>query len=176
MGNPPHDRRLVAGLLMIRSVSVADADAIARIYNHYVAHTIVTFEESPVAVEEMSRRIGLTLAASCPWFVADEGGSVQGYAYAAPWKSRVGYRFTMESTVYLDPAATGRGLGALLYEPIFDAIRARGAHAVVGGIALPNDASVRLHERFGMTKVAHFPEVGFKFGSWIDVGYWQRTL
>lgn len=161
---------------MIRAVTPADAGNIARIYNHYVAHTIVTFEESPVDVAEMRHRIEQTLAAGCPWFVAEDESGILGYAYATPWKRRPAYRFTMESTVYLDPPASGRGIGALLYETLFDALVARRTHAVIGVIALPNDASVRLHERFGMTKVAHFPEVGFKFDRWIDVGYWHRTL
>ncbi|MBI3567993.1 MAG: N-acetyltransferase [Gemmatimonadetes bacterium] len=161
---------------MIRSATVADADAIARIYNHYVTDTIVTFEETPLPADEMARRIGLTLGGSWPWFVLEDDGRVQGYAYASPWKSRIGYRFTLESTVYLDPASTGRGFGSELYTALFADIATREVHAVVGGIALPNEASVRLHERFGMTKVAHFPEVGLKFGRWIDVGYWQRTM
>ena len=79
-------------------------------------------------------------------------------------------------TVYLNPEAAGRGIGSALYDELFSLLRARGIHVVIGGIALPNDASVTLHEKFGMKKVAHFAEVGFKFGKWVDVGFWERAL
>lgn len=161
---------------MIRPATPSDGDALARIYNHYVTQTIVTFEEEPVAPAEMASRLQEVLSAKLPWLVAEQDGQVVGYAYASKWKGRVGYRFSCESTVYLEPGRTGGGLGTKLYEQLFSALQARGLHAVIGGIALPNDASVALHEKLGMRKVAHFPEVGFKFGRWIDVGYWQRVF
>lgn len=162
--------------VVIREVSGGDAAAIAAIYNHYVLHTVVTFEEAVVSVAEMARRIEEVAAASLPWLVAEQAGRVVGYAYASRWKGRSGYRFTAEVTVYLDPAHVGRGLGARLYGELLPRLQALGLHAVIGGIALPNEASVKLHERFGMRKVAHFPEQGRKFERWIDVGYWQRLL
>jgi L-amino acid N-acyltransferase YncA len=99
-----------------------------------------------------------------------------GYASASPWKSRSGYRFSAEITVYVEPGQEGRGIGSALYGALFPMLQARGVHAVIGGIALPNDASVALHEKFGMRKVAHFQETGYKHGRWIDVGYWERIL
>jgi L-amino acid N-acyltransferase YncA len=161
---------------LIRAVEESDTASIAAIYNHYVANTIVTFEEEPVSPADMSQRISAVSSASLPWLVAEEAGRIAGYAYASPWKSRPAYRFSVESTVYVDPNATGRGIGSALYEHLFVALRHRAIHAVIGGIALPNDSSVALHERFGMIKVAHFREVGFKFGRRIDVAYWERTL
>lgn len=161
---------------MIRSVTRGNAEAIARIYNHYVTHTIASFEESPVDPADMQHRIEQTLADSCPWFVAEDAGGMLGYVHATPGKRRPAYRFMIECTVYVDPAATGRGIGTWLYNVLFDALTTRRRHAVIGGIALPNDTRVALHERFGMVKVAHFPDGGFKFGRWIDVGYWQRIL
>ena len=116
------------------------------------------------------------LSGGLPWLVAEQDGRVLGYAYAGPWKSRAAYRFAVEVTVYLAPGFTRRGWGTRLCEELFARLRERGVHTVVGGIALPNDASVALHERLGMVKVAHFREIGFKLGRWIDVGYWQRTL
>lgn len=162
--------------VVIREVSSADAGAVAAIYNHYVLHTVVTFEEAVVAAGEMARRIQEVAAASLPWLVVERVGSVVGYAYASRWKGRSGYRFTAEVTVYLDPAHVGLGLGGRLYGELLPRLQELGLHAVIGGIALPNEASVKLHERFGMRKVAHFPEQGRKFGRWIDVGYWQRLL
>jgi L-amino acid N-acyltransferase YncA len=149
---------------------------IAAIYNHYVEQTIVTFEEAPVSDAGMAARLDEVRSESLPWLVAEEAGRLVGYASASKWKSRSAYRFSAEITVYVEPAHARRGIGSKLYSRLFPLLQARGIHAVIGGIALPNEASVALHEKFGMRKVAHFPEVGFKFGRWIDVGYWQRTL
>ena len=161
---------------IIRQADRSDAASIASIYNHYVAETVVTFDEQPISSEEMARRIEEVQAASLPWLVAEHDDRVVGYAYAAPWKRRAAYRFSVEITVYLDPNHFGRKLGTKLYNELFAILRNTQAHAVIGGIALPNDASVALHEKFGMHKVAVFKEVGFKFNRWIDVGYWERTL
>ena len=161
---------------MIRLAADADADALARIYNHYVAETVVTFEEQPVAPDEMARRAAEVLEAGLPWLVADEADGVVGFAYASKWKGRCAYRFAVETTVYLAPEAVGRGLGTALYVELLERVRALGMHTAIGGIALPNDASVALHEKLGMERVALFREVGFKLGRWIDVGYWQKAL
>jgi len=160
----------------IRPAVAGDAAALARIYDPYVRATTVTFEEEPVAPEEMASRLRAVLSGGLPWLVAEQDGQVVGYAYASPWKSRAAYRFAVEVTVYLAPGFTRRGWGTRLYEELFARLRERGVHTVVGGITLPNDASVALHERLGLVKVAHFREIGFKLGRWIDVGYWQRTL
>jgi L-amino acid N-acyltransferase YncA len=161
---------------MIRAATPADAESVARIYNHYVTDSVVTFEEEAVSPTAMARRIEGVRSASLPWLVAELGGRVVGYAYANRWKARSAYRFSAEITVYLDPAHAGRGIGSRLYGRMLPILQDLGMHAVIGGIALPNPASVALHEKFGMQKVAHFREVGFKLDRWIDVGYWQRTL
>lgn len=160
----------------VRPLRRTDLPALARIYNHFVRETVVTFDETPVTAREMGRRAREVAAAGLPWLVAVEDGAVIGYAYASKWKGRCAYRFTVESSVYLAPGAGGRGWGTRLYRALFALLRKKGAHAVIGGISLPNRASVALHEKFGMRKVARFPEVGFKFGRWVDVGYWQALL
>lgn len=160
----------------IRVATASDADRIAEIYNHYVAKTVVTFEEEPVTGGEMRRRMDEVFASMLPWLVAESGAGVVGYAYATKWKARSAYRFSVETTVYLAAGLGRRGLGSRLYEELFRVLKEQGVHAAIGGIALPNDASVALHEKFGMRKVAHFEEVGFKFGKWVDVGYWERIL
>lgn len=162
--------------VMIRFATLADAAALARIYNHYITDTIVTLEEVPVDADEMARRLTEIIASGLPWIVAEQAGEVVGYAYASMWKSRYGYRFSVESTVYLAPSATGKRLGTRLYQRLLEFLSAGETHLVIGGIGLPNVASVALHERLGFEKVAHFREVGIKFGQWIDVGYWQRRL
>ena len=167
---------MISGGIAIRPAEPADAAAVATIYNHYVERTIVTFEEEPVSAEEMARRLEESRSESLPWLVAAEAGRVVGYASSRKWKARSAYRFSAEITVYVAPGNARRGIGSGLYARLFPILQARGVHAVIAGIALPNEASVALHEKFDMRKVAHFPEVGFKFDRWIDVGYWQRTL
>jgi L-amino acid N-acyltransferase YncA len=145
-------------------------------YNHYVLNTIITFEEEAVPVPEMSQRIADTLAAELPWLVWEEAGQVVGYAYASKWKSRCAYRFAVESSIYLDQAATGRGLGTKLYVALIAALRERKIHSIIGGIALPNPASIGISEKLGFQKIGQFKEVGWKFNQWIDVGYWELIL
>jgi len=161
---------------MIRSATPSDAPALASIYNHYVMKTIVTFEEEEVSAADMGARIKEVQGYGLPWLVWDDGGQILGYAYANKWKARRSYRFSVESTVYLDHTATRRGLGTKLYTALIASAKEAGIHAVIGGVALPNPGSVALHERFGFKKSAQFSEVGWKFGQWIDVGYWELLL
>ena len=162
---------------MIRAANDKDAAALARIYNHYIVNSTATFEIDAISEVEMARRIDAVAAQALPWLIAEDNtGSVVGYAYATRWKERAAYRHSVESTVYVDHAAHGRGWGAQLYAALFEALQALPIHAVMGGITLPNPASVALHESMGMRKVAHFEQVGNKFGQWVDVGYWQRIL
>lgn len=160
----------------IRAVIEADSEAVAEIYNHYVRQTIITFEEKAISSSEIYQRIQGVQSSSLPWFVAELAGEILGYAYAGKWKERCAYRFSAEVTVYVTPEHTGCGIGSRLYSQLLPALRDRGIHVAIGGIALPNEASVAFHEKLGFTKVAHFQEVGFKFKRWIDVGYWQRIL
>ena len=162
---------------MIRQATTEDAPQICDIYNHYVVKTLITFEEQPVTHDEMVQRIQETLP-SLPWLVweQEEGQQLVGYCYASKWKDRCAYRYSVESTVYLRPDSAGRGVGSKLYDSLLSELRQRKFHAVIGGIALPNAASVALHEKLGFKKVAQFQEVGNKFGQWIDVGYWQLLL
>ena len=137
--------------------------------------TIVTFEEEPVSSFEIARRMEEVWSGTLPWLVAERDGHIVGYAYATKWKARYGYRFSTEVSVYLDTEHGGRGIGSKLYGELFPILRERGIRNIIGGIALPNEASVALHEKFGMEKVAHFKAIGIKFDRWIDVGYWQRS-
>jgi L-amino acid N-acyltransferase YncA len=160
----------------IRKATETDAERIRTIYNHYIATTTISFEEEPVTAADMAKRIADVGAALLPWLVMLDGGTLIGYAYATKWRVRAAYRFAVESSVYLDPDYAGKGAGTILYEALLAELRQRELHLAIGGIAQPNEASVRLHERLGFKKVAHFSEVGLKFGRWIDVGYWQLKL
>jgi L-amino acid N-acyltransferase YncA len=161
---------------IVRTAAAGDLQAIVNIYNHHVLHTIVTFEEQAVSAPDIAKRMRDVEAASLPWLVAERNGSVEGYAYAAPWHPRRSYRFSAEVTVYVASDQTRKGLGTMLYAQLLSSLRSRQIHTALGGIALPNEASVALHEKFGFKKVAHLEAVGFKFNRWIDVGYWQRIL
>jgi phosphinothricin acetyltransferase len=160
----------------IRGATAQDAERIAEIYNHYVLNSTITFEEVPVAAAEMARRIAALPAELLPWLVAAGTNQISGFAYAQKWKSRAAYRYSAEVTVYVAPGLGNSGIGSQLYSALFAALKSLGFHAVIGGVALPNDASLRLHRRFGFEKVAHFKQVGFKFDRWIDVTYWQLIL
>ena len=160
---------------MLRQCTPYDAAQICEIYNHYVRETVITFEEVPVSEAEMAKRIG-DITQRLPWLVWEADGAIVGYAYAGPWKARAAYRNSVESSIYLAPQATGRGLGPRLYTALIADLRQRGLHCVIGGAALPNPASVSLHEKLGFEKVAEFRQVGFKFGRWVDVAYWQLML
>jgi L-amino acid N-acyltransferase YncA len=160
---------------MIRTATPSDAAAIATIYNHYIEHTVITFEEVPVSSGEIAARMTAN-GDTFPWFVCERDGTIAGYAYSAPWHKRAAYRNSVETSIYLDHSAIGSGVGTELYRHLLTDLTERKRHVAIGGIALPNDASVALHEKFGFEKAAHYREVGRKFDRWIDVGYWQKIL
>lgn len=160
---------------MIRNVKLSDADSIANIYNYYIKNSTATFEEEEIPEDEIIRRINI-VRENHVWIVYEEDGKVRGYAYAIRWKDRDAYRFTAEIAVYTEEGFSGRGIGSSLMENLIDGSRKKNLHKLMGGIALPNEASIALHEKFGFVKCAHFRESGFKFGKWIDVGYWEKIL
>src|SRR5690242_18445672 len=162
--------------MIIRDAEIHDARTIAEIYNHYVLNSHATFEIDPIDVEEMERRMDDSLTRGLPFLVAEADDQIRGYACAQPYKLRAAYQHSVEISVYIHSNANARGIGSALYEVLFDRLRDSGMHAVIAGISLPNDASIHLHEKFGMTKVAHFSEVGRKFDRWIDVAYWELII
>lgn len=162
--------------LIIRPANELDAQGIVKIYNPYITDTTITFEEDPVSVSEIKRRIEKVQTLGLPWICGEVNGGLAGYAYATRWRERSAYRYTAESVIYLNKTSVGQGYGSRLYKALIEQLREAGIHAIIGVIALPNPASVTLHEKLGFTKVAHFTEVGFKFGHWLDVGYWQLML
>ena len=161
----------------VRPVSPADYQAIADIYNHYIEHSVVSFEETAVSVVEIEARVARVQTNGLPWLVAqDSQANVLGFAYASPWKTRSAYRFTVELSVYLASDAIAQGWGTRLYSAVVSDLKETPIKTVVAGITLPNPASVAIHEKFGLKKVAHFEKVGFKFDRWLDVGYWQADM
>ena len=159
----------------IRDVTEDDAAAICAIYNPYVLDTAISFEQQPVSMEEMRGRIK-SVTASYPWLVAESEQGVIAYAYATRWRTRAAYDHTAESTVYVNRSLQRSGAAYPLYMELLERLRRQSVHAVVGCITVPNPASIAFHEKCGFRKVAHFPQVGRKFGQWVDVGFWQVTL
>lgn len=160
---------------MIREVKLSDAKDICNIYNYYIKNTIVTFEEKEVTVLEMEERIK-SIVEFLPYYVYEENGSVIAYAYASKWKGRCAYKYSVESTVYLQNGFQGKGIGSKIYRKLLEELRTRDLHAVIGGIAIPNPESIALHEKLGFEKIGYFKEVGFKSNKWLDVGYWEIIL
>lgn len=160
---------------MIRKAKPEDAKAIADIYNYYISNSICTFQEEEIDEKYIESLIE-SLKETYPWLVFEEDGIVRGYAYARSWKGRSAYRHTVESSVYVDINSQRRMIGEKLLAGLLEKLRKINVHCVLGGIALPNEASIALHEKLGFYKSGQLNEVGLKFGKWIDVGYWQKIL
>ena len=152
-----------------------DARGVLDIYAPVVSDTFVSFEEQVPTVAEMDRRIRSTLR-RWPWIVAEEQGQLAGYAYATGFRDRQAYRWSCEVSVYVEEAWRRQRLGARLYEELFLLLRRQGYRMAYAGIALPNPASVALHEHLGFARVGVFPAAGRKHGAWIDVGWWSLGL
>jgi phosphinothricin acetyltransferase len=155
----------------LRPVRPGDAAAICGIYNPYI-DTVITFEEAPVSPEAMEGRIH-EVTARYPWVVWEEQGAVRGYAYLHRWHERSAYRYSAEDSIYLQRGWEGKGIGERLLSRLLEDLRQSEIRAVIAAITIPNPGSIGLHEKLGFRKVAHFSEVGYKQGQWLDVGYWQ---
>ena len=160
---------------MNRQATLNDAARITEIYNWYIENTVISFEQVAVFVKEMQVRIN-TASELHPWFVFEQKGIVCGFAFAADFKSRGDYYQTVETTIYLDKDALGRGIGKSLYLHLISQLQMTSVHVLVATIALPNAQSIALHEKLGYIKCGHLSEVGLKFENWVDVGYWQLII
>ena len=157
---------------MIRFATVDDAERICAIYNHYIENSIATFEEETVAVSDMRDRVG-DASEERPWLVYELDDGLAGFAYASPWKSRCAYRYSLETTVYLSRDHLGQRNWHGIISASDRSHTIKNIHSLIAAIALPNEASIALHENLGFKKVGQFLEVGWKFDHWIDVGYWE---
>jgi phosphinothricin acetyltransferase len=160
---------------VIRTVKNSDIPFICDIYNYYIKNSTATFEEDPVDETEVDKKVK-EVTKNYPWIVFEENDIVTGYSYAYKWKNRAAYKNSAESAVYVHKDYFGKGMGNKLLEKLIEEVKSRNIHCLIGGIALPNEPSIALHEKFGFKKCAMFKEVGFKFGRWIDVGYWEKIF
>ena len=160
-----------------RFVEARDLPELTRIYNHYVTETPITFDVKPFTVEE--RRPWLeSFSPDGPYrcFVIETGGSVRGWASSGRFRPKTAYDSSVELTIYLDPEATGERLGTQLYEMLLESLADTGLHRVLGGVTVPNPASIALHRRFGFRSIGVFHEVGFKLGRYWDVEWFELDL
>ena len=161
--------------MVIRDAIAADAEALLAIYSPFVRDTAVSFELQLPSVEEFRSRIAAAQA-GWAWLVAEEEGTVTGYAYGSSFRSRPAYRFSAETSAYVHPDYRRQGIAKRLYADLIQRLGARGYCNAYAGIALPNEASVSLHQSIGFTPVGVLRRAGWKFGAWHDVSWWQLQL
>ena len=158
----------------IRPATVDDATAIAATYAPYVTDSLASFEEIAPSAEEMAAR--MSRAPALPWFVAERERTPVGFAYGSQHRSRAGYRWSVDCSVYLVNEERQRGTARSLYERLLPELATLGYVSAFAGVALPNDASVGFHESMGFELVGIYKSVGFKNGAWLDVGWWQPLV
>jgi len=157
---------------MIREFQLKDTQQLLDIYNYYVVNTVVTFDKEPLLFKTFSEKI-TRINATYPFLVFEENNEIIGFAYGSQFRAKPAYKQSVEVTVYVKNGEQGKQVGTKLYAKLLKILKQQNYHAVLGGITLPNSASVALHEKFNFNKVAHFKHVGKKFGTWLDVGFWQ---
>jgi len=159
----------------IREATIEDANAIASIYNHYITNTVITFDTETISNEAMQQKIKM-LQENYPVLVATIGDDIAGFAYGSQWKTKTAYKHSAETTIYMHPDFQGKGLGERLYNallsslPLFEIVNA------IACITIPNETSIKLHEKLGFKRIGRFDKVGFKKEQWIDVEYWQKHV
>lgn len=168
--------RYSADALVIRDAAPADAARLAAIYAHYVATTVITFDETAMSPDEWAAKVAGIQGAGWPVLVAEAGGDVLGYAYVTQFRPKSAYRFSVEDSIYLAPEATGRGIGRPLLAALIERSAQAGARTIIAVIAAPGEASAALHRRAGFADVGVLSGVGFKFGRWVDTLQLQLTL
>ncbi|MCH9757647.1 MAG: GNAT family N-acetyltransferase [Proteobacteria bacterium] len=161
---------------LLRPGLAADSAAVADIYNYYVRYSTATLQDKEATVSEFTTLINHS-GDERPFLVAaDADNNILGYCYADVMKSRCGYRFTYESSIYLAPAAIGQGIGKTLLDALITQSKTSSAHKFVAVISLPNPTSIALHEKLGYQHCGTLPAIGWKFNRWIDCGYWLLSL
>jgi len=179
---PPHIAKKPAPepefAFSIREAVEADLPDIREIYNHYIANSTVTFDEEPQSLKELRAKFRHNGKLGYPWIVAvSPSGQILGYANVSPWKAKAAYRYTVENSIYLRAAATGKGLGTALLSELLVRSKAAGIKEIIAVIADKGaDASIAMHKAFGFKEIGHMGKVGFKFGRWLGTVLMQKSL
>jgi len=163
-------------MIIIREAREADLPALLAIYNHVVLHTTAVYTYEPQTMEARAAWYRDKVLAGYPVFVAEEDGRVVGFSSYGPFRAWPAYKYTIENSVYVLEGQRGKGIGKLLIQPLIGSAREKGFHAVIAGIDASNAASIRLHASFGFLEVAHFRQVGYKFGRWLDLTFMELLL
>lgn len=161
---------------MVRLATENDLEQILVIYNDIILHTTAVYDYDPHTLEMRREWFNTKQQQGFPVYVAEEEGKIFGFSSIGPFRNWAGYKYTVENSVYVDSAHRGKGIAKLLMPPIIDAAKLMGIHVIVAGIDASNESSIRLHQLFGFVEVAHFKEVGFKFGRWLDLKFMQLIV
>ncbi|MDP5158613.1 MAG: GNAT family N-acetyltransferase [Flaviramulus sp.] len=160
---------------MIRRFEIEDTQQLLDIYNYYVLNSTATFDDIELDIETFSEKLSL-INRDYPFLVFEDNNQLLGYSYGSKFRPKPAYNKTVEATVYIKNGNFGKQIGSHLYTELLRLLKLENYHVVLGVLTLPNEGSVKLHEKFGFTQVAHLKQVGFKFGNWQDVGFWQLNL
>jgi L-amino acid N-acyltransferase YncA len=163
-------------MITIRAACEADLPAILEIYNHVILNTTAVYQYVPQTLEMRKVWYDAKVKDGYPLFVAEEEGRVVGLSTYGPFRAWAAYKYTVENSVYVAEGHRGKGIARLLMEPLIEAARRQGYHAIIASIDATNDASIRLHRSFGFEEVAHFRQVGYKFGRWLDLKFLELLL
>lgn len=162
-------------MINLRIATKEDGTALAAIYAYYVENTAITFEYVAPTAEEFGERITHKLE-KYPYIIAEENGRAVGYAYADMYRERAAFNWSCELSVYVDKSETGKGTGRRLYNALIELLRVQGFISVVASITYPNEASVALHEKMGFTHLGTMHNIGFKFGRWLDLMWFEKRI
>lgn len=160
---------------MIRPLHINDTKALLDIYNYYVLHTTVTFDIEALSIEAFEIKVN-TINENYPFIVFEEDNEILGFAYGSRFRPKPAYDYVAESTVYVKHTEHGKGIGSILYKELIARLKQTKLHTVLGVLTIPNEASIKLHEKLGFEQVGYLKEVGLKFGEWQNVGIWQLKL
>jgi L-amino acid N-acyltransferase YncA len=162
----------------IRDATLTDLPSVREIYNHYVRNSTVTFDERAISLASLRRKFEKIATKGLPFIVAENPtGQVLGYAFVYPWREKAAYRYTVENSIYLGPAATGKGLGKVLLAELIERSRAAGIKEIIAVIADKGaEASIEMHRSFGFKQIGHMGRVGYKFDRWLGTVLMQKSL
>ncbi|MBL0134066.1 MAG: N-acetyltransferase [Chitinophagaceae bacterium] len=161
---------------MVREATYQDLPRLLEIYNDIIINTTAVYDYEPHTIEMRTQWFETKKSQGFPVFVAEIDGKVLGFSSMGPFRAWAAYKFSVENSIYVAAEARGKGIGKLLLPPVIDASKEMGMHTILAGIDATNEASIKLHERFGFTEVAFFKEVGWKFGKWLDLKFLQLIL
>jgi len=163
-------------MIAVRQASEKDLPALLDIYNHIILHTTAVYSYQPHTMEARREWYASKQKDGYPVFVAEEDGRVVGFSSFGPFRAWPAYKYTIENSVYVAEDQRGKGIGKLLIQPLIDEAVRQGYHAIIASIDASNESSLRLHRAFGFEEVAHFCQVGYKFGRWLDLKFLELLL